>query len=263
MFGIKLEFNNAYHHFGREDLDDFLQETITNTHKDSSIDKEVKFFQNALDFSQVKLKNCIVPRIEIVALDKRESRDELLLRFIETGLSKIVVYDDDLDKILGYIHSSELFKNPTDWTQHIKALPMVPENMSASKLLKRMLLEQNSMAVVVDEFGGTSGLITMEDLVEEIFGDIEDEHDTRSLIAKKISPTEFVLAGRMEVDKINEMFDLKIPESEEYTTVAGCILTAHERFPEFNEIISIDKYSFQIIKMSATKIELLRMKVNK
>ena len=165
-----------------------------------------------------------MPRTEIVAWDTAATIEELRSKFIETGLSKILVYNENIDDIIGYIHSSELFKNPEDWTQHIRSVSIVPETMAANKLMKLLMQEKKSLAVVVDEFGGTSGIVTLEDLVEEIFGEIEDEHDMKSHVAKKVSDNEYLLSGRMEIDTLNEMFGLDLPESDDYVTIAGFIL---------------------------------------
>ena len=247
---------------GKVDLDYFIQQSIEEGTQKSDMDTEVKIFQNALDFSNVRLRDCIVPRTEIVACDTSTSIEELRSRFIETGLSKILVYEENIDNIIGYIHSSELFKDPEDWTQHIRSVSIVPETMAANKLMKLLMQEKKSMAVVVDEFGGTSGIVTLEDLVEEIFGEIEDEHDTRSYVARKVAEDEYVLSGRMEIDALNEMFGLDLPESDDYVTIAGFILHFYQKFPKLNETVQIDKYSFKIVKVTATKIELVRMKVS-
>ena len=222
--------------------------------------RKLRFFQNALDFSNVRLRDCIVPRTEIVACDKTATLG-IAFSFIETRLSKILVYNENIDDIVGYIHSSELFKNPEDWTQSIRSVSIVPETMAANKLMKVLMQDKKSMAVVVDEFGGTSGIVTLEDLVEEIFGEIEDEHDIKSYVAKKVGDDEYLLSGRMEIDALNEKFDLELPESDDYVTIAGFILHFYQKFPKLNETVVIDKYSFKIIKVTATKIELVRMKV--
>lgn len=251
---------NAAPH-GKVDLDYFIQQSLEDAPQNSDMDTEVKIFQNALDFSNVRLRDCIVPRTEIVACDTSATIEELRSKFIETGLSKILVYNENIDDIIGYIHSSELFKNPEDWTQHIRSVSIVPETMAANKLMKLLMQEKKSLAVVVDEFGGTSGIVTLEDLVEEIFGEIEDEHDMKSHVAKKVSDNEYLLSGRMEIDTLNEMFGLDLPESDDYVTIAGFILHFYQKFPKLNETVQIDKYSFKIIKVTATKIELVRMKV--
>lgn len=244
---------------GREELDQFLQQTIDDNPCDSELDKEILFFQNAMDFSQVKLRDCIVPRTEIIAVDKTASLKELTTKFIETGLSKIVVYEEDIDNIVGYIHSSELFNKPEDWTEKIITLPFFPENMAANKLMKILLSQKKGMAVVVDEFGGTSGIITLEDLVEEIFGEIEDEHDPQLFVAKQTGKNEYVLSGRMEIDRVNELFDIELPESDEYLTIAGYILSVYQDFPKLNDTITIDQFQFKIIKVTRTKIELVKL----
>ncbi|MDR3061718.1 MAG: hemolysin family protein [Dysgonamonadaceae bacterium] len=262
-FGIKLPSGKNISTFGKDDLDDFIQKSIQEAPQNTQLDKEMELFQNALEFSNIRVRDCVVPRTEIVAVSTETTLEELLSKFIETGLSKILVFKEDIDNIIGYIHSSEMFTKPDDWTQSIISLPFVPENMAANKLMKNMLEEKRNIAVVVDEFGGTSGVITLEDLVEEIFGEIEDEHDTRNLISKQINENEYILSGRAEIDQINENFRLNIPESDEYQTIAGYILSYNQSFPKVNELISIDRYTFKIIKMSNTKIELVRLKVSK
>ncbi len=247
---------------GKVDLDYFIQQSIEDAPQDAEMDTEVKIFQNALDFSNVRLRDCCVPRTEIVACDETVSLEELRSRFIETGLSKILIYHDSIDNIIGYIHSSELFKHPGEWTTHIRPISIVPETMAANKLMKELLHEKKSIAVVVDEFGGTSGIVTLEDLVEEIFGEIEDEHDVKTHIAKKVANNEYIVSGRMEIDSLNDMFDLDLPESDDYVTVAGFILHFYQRFPKLNEEICFNKYVFKIIKATSTKIELIRLRVN-
>ena len=260
LFGVKISIENR-RSFGRDDLDYFIQKTIDETPKNVELDTEVRFLQNALEFSQVKVRDCMVPRTEIIAVSKNASQKELTSKFVETGISKIVVYEGDIDNIIGYIHSLEIFVQPEDWTKSIVSLIVVPENMAANKLMKMMLAEKKSMVVVVDEFGGTSGIVTLEDLVEEIFGEIEDEHDTRLFTAKKIGENNYVLSGRMEIDRLNEMFDLNIPESDEYITVAGYILNHYQNFPKLNETVTIDFLEFKIIRVTQTKIELVKLKV--
>lgn len=259
--GVKNLNNKTNHTLGKIDLDYFIQQSIEDAPQHSDIDTEVKIFQNALDFSNVRLRDCIVPRTEIVASDTTVSMDELRTKFIETGLSKILIYNENIDDIIGYIHSSELFKHPDNWTESIKTVPIVPETMAANKLMKWLMQDKKSLAVVVDEFGGTSGIVTLEDLVEEIFGEIEDEHDMKSHIAKQVSEGEYVLSGRMEIDTLNEMFGLDLPESDDYVTIAGLILHFYQKFPKLNETVTIGRFTFKIVKVTATKIELVRMKV--
>ena len=261
ILGVKLNKEASDKAFGKVDLDYFVQSGIENAENEEELDAEVKIFQNALDFSNIKIRDCIVPRTEIVAVDKSSSLDELKSLFVESGISKIIVYNGDIDNIVGYIHSSEMFRNPIDWRNNVKEVPIVPETMAAHKLMKLFMQQKKSIAVVVDEFGGTTGIVTLEDLVEEIFGDIEDEHDNTSYICKQIDEHEFVLSGRLEISKVNEMFDLDLPESDDYLTVGGLILNHYQSFPKLHEIITIEHYQFKIIKVTATKIELVRLKV--
>ena len=203
----------------------------------------------------------MVPRTEIVAVDQEASLGDLQNLFVESGISKIIVYAGNIDNIVGYIHSSEMFRNPKDWRNNVKELPIVPETMAAHKLMKLFMQQKKSIAVVVDEFGGTSGIVALEDLVEEIFGDIEDEHDNTSYICKQIAEHEYVLSARLEIEKVNEMFDLELPESDDYQTVGGLILNRYQSFPKLHEVVQFDHFEFKIIKVAATKIELVRLKV--
>lgn len=259
--GVKNLKDSGVYTLGKVDLDYFIQQSIEDAPQDSEMDTEVKIFQNALEFSNVKVRDCIVPRTEIVACDKEVSTDELRSRFIETGLSKILIYDENIDNIIGYIHSSELFKHPDNWLEQLCKVSIVPETMAANKLMRVLMQEKKSLAVVVDEFGGTSGIVTLEDLVEEIFGEIEDEHDMKREVARKVSENEYLLSGRMEIDTLKEMFGLDLPESDDYVTIAGLILHYYQKFPKLNESIEYGKYTFKIVKATATKIELVRMKV--
>ena len=260
--GVKGLKVSAAYSLGKVDLDYFIQQSIEDAPQNSDMDTEVKIFQNALDFSNVRLRDCCIPRTEIVACEESVDLEALRARFIETGLSKILIYRENIDSIIGYIHSSELFKDPHDWTKHIRPISIVPETMAANKLMKELLRDKKRIAVVVDEFGGTSGVVTLEDLVEEIFGEIEDEHDVKTHVAKKVGENEYVVSGRMEIDVLNERFDLDLPESDDYVTVAGFILHFYQKFPKLNEEINYGKYTFRIVKATPTKIELVRLKVN-
>ncbi len=259
IFGIKVNKEAANKAFTKVDLDYFIQSSIPDDEKE--IETEIKIFQNALDFSNIKIRDCIVPRTEIEAVDITTNLDDLKARFIESGNSKLIVYKNNIDNIVGYIHSSEMFRHANDWIHHIQQVPIVPETMSAQKLMKLFMQQKKSLAVVVDEFGGTAGIVSLEDLVEEIFGEIEDEHDTSSYIAKKIDESEYVLSARLEIERVNEMFNLNLPESDEYLTIGGLILHQYQSFPKLHEIITIDKYQFKIIKVTTTKIELVKLKV--
>lgn len=261
VFGIKINKDASKKAFTKVDLDYFLQSSINNAFDEDDLDAEVKIFQNALDFSTIRIRDCIVPRTEIVAVDLTSSIEELKARFIESGISKVIVFDGNIDNVVGYIHSSEMFCNPDDWRKSVKTVPLVPETMAAHKLMKLFMQQKKTIAVVVDEFGGTSGIVSLEDLVEEIFGDIEDEHDNTSYICKEIGEGEYILSARLEIEKVNEKFDLNLPVSDEYLTIAGLILEQYQSFPKLHEIIAVGRYQFKIIKVSSTKIELVRLKV--
>jgi len=204
----------------------------------------------------------MIPRTEINAVEDTCSLEELEQTFIESGNSKIIVYHEDIDHIIGYIHSSEMFRHRNDWKEYIRTMPFVPETMPAQKLMKTFLQQKKTLGVVIDEFGGTSGIVSLEDIVEEIFGDIEDEHDNSNYISKQVSDNEYLLSGRLEIDKVNSMFNLDLPESDEYMTIGGLILHYYESFPKLNEVVKIDKFEFKIIKNTMTKIELVKLKVN-
>lgn len=259
--GVKVNKDNDDGEFSKVDLDYLVQSSIDNASDNSQIDDEVRIFQNALDFSDTKVRDCMVPRTEICAVEKSSSLSDLKNIFIESGKSKILVYDNDIDHIIGYIHSLELFRNPNDWHNHIRTMPFVPETMSARKMMQTFLQQKKSLGVVIDEFGGTSGIISLEDIVEEIFGDIEDEHDNSNYIAQKNSDGTYLLSARLEIDKVNDLFSLDIPESEDYMTIGGFILHEYENFPKLNEVVRIGRFEFKIIKNTMTKIELVRLKV--
>lgn len=262
MVGIKMEKESDDEGFTKVDLDYLVQSSIDNTPKNIEVNDEVKIFQNALDFPDLKVRDCMVPRTEIHAVDKNDcTREELMQMFIESGNSKIIVYEDDIDHIVGYIHSSEMFRHAEDWRNAIRTMPFVPETMQAQKLMKLFLQEKKSLGVVVDEFGGTSGLVSLEDIVEEIFGDIEDEHDNEHYVARRQENGDYILSARLEIDKVNEMFHLDLPESDDYVTLAGLILHYYESFPKVNEVVKIGKFSFKILRASMTKIELVSLHV--
>ncbi|MBR3513281.1 MAG: HlyC/CorC family transporter [Bacteroidaceae bacterium] len=261
--GVKVAPADTDQAFTKVDLDYLIQSSIEGTKNDEDITDEVKIFQNALEFSNCKVRDCIVPRTEIQAVDVHETLHHLKNLFIESGCSKIIVYDGDIDNIVGFIHSSEMFRlNDADaWSEHIKEVPIVPETMVAQKLMRLLMQQKKSLAVVVDEFGGTSGICTLEDLVEEIFGDIEDEHDQNDYIARQLPNGEYELSARMEVEKANEVLGIDLPESDDYLTVGGLILHEYQSFPKLNEVIRIGRFEFKIIKNTSTKIELVRLKI--
>jgi putative hemolysin len=264
IVGIRVPKRQDEKEFTKVDLDYLVQRSIDNADEEGGeVEDEVKIFQNALEFSETKIRDCMVPRTEIQAVDITCSVEELISKFIESGNSKIIVYKDDIDHVVGYIHSQEMFQHQADWCKHIRELPILPETMSAQKLMKLFMQQKKSLGIVVDEFGGTSGIVSLEDLVEEIFGEIEDEHDNSKYIAKETSPGEYILSARLEIEKVNEMFDLELPESDEYVTVGGLILHEYQSFPKLNEIIKIAHYEFKIIKNTSTKIELVKLKKTK
>ncbi len=245
------------------DLNDYLEETIdTMEEKKTRVENEVKIFHNALDFSSTHLRDCMIPRNEIVAVDvDNATRESLCNLFITTGRSKIIVYNDDIDTILGYIHVRELFDPQTNWRDHIMPVLYAPENLMANKMMRRMLQQKRSVAIVIDEFGGTAGLVTLEDLVEEIFGEIQDEHDKNKLIAREVDSGVYEFSGRCEISRLNEQFDLDLPESDDYQTIAGYILNTTGTIPSAGETVMIGQLKFEIVKKSANRIELLRMVV--
>ena len=227
-------------------------------------ENEVEIFQNALDLSSLKLKNCIVPRTEITAIEVGSSVDELKKLFISTNYSRILVYKDNIDCIIGYVHSSDIFDKPSEISDILNPIIVVSEEMAANKLLKVLQKQKKSLALVVDEFGGTAGIITMEDLMEEIFGEIEDEYDNEDeYVQKKISNEEYLISGRLEVEETNEKFGLDLPTSPDYETIAGLILTHHNILPKKGEFIKIGKkYNFEVIKVETTKIDLVKLRVS-
>ena len=243
------------------DLNDYLEETIdTMEEKKTRVENEVKIFQNALDFSSTHLRDCMIPRNEIIAVDfESATRESLCELFMSTGRSKILVYRDDIDNIVGYVHVRELFDTASDWRQHLMPVLYGPENLLANKMMRRLLQQKRSIAIVIDEFGGTAGLVTLEDLVEEIFGDIQDEHDSTKLTSRCVAPGVYEFSGRCEIAEINEIYNLDIPEDESYQTLAGYILESTGSIPEAGESVVIDERRFDIIKKSATRLELIRL----
>ena len=225
------------------------------------MDTEVKIFQNALDFSNLRIRDCMVHRTEIEAVDKSTTAEELMRVFVETGYSKIIVYENTIDNIIGYIHSSEMFKRTASWQENIAKMPFVPESMQAQKLMEQFLQQKKSLAVVVDEFGGTAGIISLEDIVEELFGEIEDEHDVDDYIAKRSDDGSYLLSARLEIERVNEMFGIHLPVSDEYQTIAGFILYRYKNFPKMHEAIKIDRFRFKIMKVESNKIELVSLKI--
>lgn len=260
LFGIKENKVDASL-ITLDQLDDYLEESLHSTQQaEMEVENEVKIFRNAVDFKDTTIGECMRPRNEIVAVEKdTTSRADLLALFQRTGLSKIVVYDEDIDDVVGYIHISELFNLESDWTRHIKPVIFTPETMLANKMMRRMIAEKKSLCIVIDEFGGTSGLATLEDLVEEIFGEIEDEHDRHKPLFQRLADGSFEVSGRAEIAAVNEALGLDLKESEEYNTIAGFILHFTEALPAEGDSFEINGLSFTIQKMSTTRIEQVRI----
>lgn len=248
--------------FGRVDLDHFVNEAENQLPKaGKEVEKEVKLFRNALDFSKVKLREIMVPRNELAMLDVNTDIETLRQKFVSTGYSRILIYEDNIDNIIGYVHSSAIFQKMKSIRPFVKNVLIVPETMAANKLLSKFIREHRSIALVVDEFGGTAGLVTSEDILEEIFGEIEDEHDTTAFVEKKVNDNEYIFSGRFDIDLINEKYQIGIPESEEYETLAGFILYHYESIPKVNTIIRIGRFSFKVLKATYTKIELVYLTI--
>ncbi len=271
LFGIRMDKSQGEKEFTKVDLDYLVQSSIDNAKDDEEIGEEVRIFQNALDFTETKVRDCMVPRTEIDGVEDLATTEQLRQTFIESGHSKILVYHEDIDHIIGYVHSSDMFRLDADKVSNstlatlgspfIREISYVPETMLASKLMKQLMQQKRSLAVVVDEFGGTAGLVSLEDIMEEITGEIEDEHDNNNHVAKQVGDKEYMLSARLEIEKVNEMFGLELPESDEYMTLGGLILHEYQSFPKLNEVVRIGQFEFKIVKNTATKIELVRLKV--
>jgi CBS domain containing-hemolysin-like protein len=259
IFRVKIENENAA--FTMIDLDNYVREGTSAQEKKAEMDHEIQIFQNALDFSSVKARECMVPRTEILALEVNESIEKLKQKFIQTRLSKILIYSESIDNIIGYVYSKELFKSPESIKSILLPVSFVPESMAASEVLTVFIQQHKSIAVVVDEFGGTSGMLTMEDVMEEIFGEIEDEHDKEEMIEKQISETEFVFSSRLETDYINNKYHLKLPILDNIETLGGLVMFYHESIPRINEEIRIENFLFTITAVTRTSIEQVNLKI--
>ena len=245
--------------FGRVDLQKYIEEQTAGLMVEDEQDPEIQIFQNALDFSKVKARECMIPRNEIVAIEIHEPIETLKEKFIETGFSKIVVYKDNIDQVIGFTHSYELFKQPKDIKSILLPIALIPETITANEVLNLFIKERKSVALVVDEYGGTSGLLTVEDVVEEIFGEIEDEHDSIVLEETKINENTFVFSGRFEIDFLNQKYQLDLPESEDYETLNGLILFKHQSIPLVDEKIAIEGFNFLILEVNKTRIEKVQL----
>ncbi len=254
FFGIRSGKQEVV--FGRLDLNNYIREiTETAEHKEEELEHEIQIFQNALDFSKVKARDCMVPRTEISAVEINDNLAKLRALFIETGFSKMLVYRDTIDNIIGYVNSAELFNNPDSVKRLIVPVIIIPETISAKEVLELFIKQNKSIAVVVDEYGGTSGIVTIEDIIEEIFGDIEDEHDQETFLEEVIDDHTFHFAARLETDYLNDKYKLDIPESDDYETLAGYIIHNCEHIPDINSIISIDQFRFKITAVTNVRIE--------
>ncbi len=260
LMGIKPEKTEQV--FTKVDLLHFVQDANERIAHNSDIDHEIKFLQNALDFSKIRVRDCMVPRTEIEALDIETDIEVLRTKFIETGLSKILIYREDIDHVIGYVHSFDLFKKPSSVKQILLPISVIPEAMPSKQLMELFARQSGNIAIVVDEFGGTSGLITIEDLVEEIFGEIEDEHDKEDWVEEQISENHFLLSARHEVDYLNESYAFNLPESEEYDTLGGMILHYLERIPEKGDLLELDELGLQleITQVTDRRIELVEVR---
>lgn len=262
LFGMKIQSKQEYN-FNIVDIDNYIQSSIAEDSKQEELSHELQMFQNAIDFKSVKLRECIVPRPEIVALDVNDNIDELTDNLVRTGHSKILIYKESVDNVIGYVNAYDLFGCPQRIRDIIRPILVFPETMPARTALQTMLRDHKSIAVVMDEFGGTSGMITTEDIIEEILGEIDDEFDKQQEVEiEQISENEFVISGRLEIDYLNEKYALELPDSEQYETLAGFIISEHEDIPEKDEIINIGKFSFTILDATKTKIKKVRLVIN-
>jgi CBS domain containing-hemolysin-like protein len=259
IFRIQLTTGN--YNFTMIDLEEYVKEYSPSLEQPEEIEQEIQMIQNAIEFKHVKLRECMVPRTEIEAVEIDEDIDTLRDLFSETGHSKIMIYKDTIDNLVGYVHSYDLFTNPKKLSDVIRKIDVYPETSNASELLNEMIREHKSVVIVLDEFGGTSGMVTLEDIIEEIFGEIEDEHDKEETVEKQLSPKEFIFSTRLEVDYLNEKYDLDIEVSDEYETLAGFIIQHHESIPLINEQIKIAPFLFTILKSSGNRIDEVKLEI--
>jgi len=258
---FKVNTDELQTEFSREELGHYINEQMETAMTDEEVDSEIQIFQNALEFHKVKSREVMVPRTEMIALEIHEPVSKLKQTFIDSGLSKILIYKTSLDNILGYVNAFELFKKPKTIKSIILPIEFVPESMMISDVLNNLIKKRKSVAIVLDEYGGTSGMITVEDVVEELFGEIEDEHDSQKLVDKQVSETEYHFSARLEVDYLNEEYNLNIPKEDAYETIGGFIINFTENIPEMGEQIEIENFLIKILKVSSSKIEEIHLKV--
>ena len=248
--------------FGRIDLDNYVREIAENADNgEEELDTEIRIMQNALDFSKVKARDCMVPRTEISAVEIEDEVVKLKEMFVRTGYSKVLVYRDSIDNIIGYVNSVELFNKPDSVKRLVVPVIIIPETISAREVLQLFIKQNKSIAVVVDEFGGTSGMLTIEDIIEEIFGDIEDEHDRDDFIEEQLDESTFVFSARLEIDYLNERYKIEMPESEEYETLAGYIIHNQEDIPDVNDVIEVDNFLITVVDVTNVRIETVKLQV--
>jgi putative hemolysin len=256
---IRTELSGTDLGFTTVDLDQYIREFSRDREEESEINSEIQMFQNAIDFKNIKIRECMVPRTEIKALEDTEDPDVVRNTMIQTGHSKILIYKESIDDICGYVHSFDLFKNPATIQEILKPILIVPESMAANTALTLLIEQRKSVALVVDEFGGTSGMVTMEDIIEEIFGEIRDEFDLDSLIERQTGRNTYIFAGRLEIDYLNEKYKLGLPESEDYETLAGLIIYHHESIPSHNDEIIVGSFVFTILEVNEIRIGLVQL----
>jgi CBS domain containing-hemolysin-like protein len=251
---FKVKLNEEKMTFGRSDLDEYVNE-FTSSDEEEEVDSEIKIFRNALSFSDIKVRECMIPRTEIIGMEINDDIEDLKTKLVDTGLSKILIYRDSIDNIIGYVHSFELFQRPKNIKNIIRPIGLVPESTKVKDLLKQFGQQHRSVAVVLNEFGGTAGMVTVEDIIEEIFGEIEDEHDKEELVEEKIGDDKFRFSARLEIDYLNQTFNLDLPESENYETLSGFIIEHHQSIPGQDEEIRVGKFQFTVTKVENTRIE--------
>jgi len=260
---FKMKVNEEKLSFGRIDLDQFVNDYNPVSTEEEKVDHEIRIFRNALSFSELKVRECMVPRTEIEAMDVESEVEELRQKLISTGYSKILIYRDDIDNIIGYVHSFELFHHPKSLRSIIRPISLVPESTKAKDLLKQFAQQHRSVAVVLNEFGGTAGMVTVEDIIEEIFGDFDDEHDTEDLVEEQLGDNVFRFSGRHDIYYLNEEYGIGLPESDDYGTLAGFIITHHQSIPEVGQEIRINHFDFSIDRMNANRIEEVTLRIGK
>jgi len=259
LFKVKIKDHKHKTLFDKLDLSDFVNESPAQKEEETSHEHDIKIFKNALNFQDLKVRDCLVTRTQIEGIDIDTEMDEVQQHFVRTNFSRLLVFKESKDDIIGYVNSKDLLHNPGSLQKMIKPIDFVPETMPAHKLLTSLIKSHKNLAVVVDEFGGTAGMVTLEDLMEEIFGEIEDEHDSDDSVEKQLSPTEYVISGRLEVDYLNETYLLEIPESDDYETIAGYVIFQNKSIPSQGEVLSFDSFRVKILKMSGNRIELVHL----